>query len=228
MTQPAVHHPTDTPRKRIFDAERCEASYEQAEADRIREAWDGPGAHQRAAARAMDRASMTLAQRLAATIHRLQLASGVNAGQIAREPGATDGHPSALLQLKDGDDPTQLIEQELRLIESLVERAEHAVDVHLGLARPDTLDADERDRVVWEEYQGIRSDQVAQAAPWLGASARTIERARAREAVRRRVKVRQVDGVVLRQLTGEEIARLDQLETDARRAGASSVEDYAG
>lgn len=56
------------------------------------------------------------------------------------------------------------------------------------------LTTPERDQLVWEQFHGVRSEVVAQQAPCLGSSARTIERARVAEAARRGVRVRPKTG----------------------------------
>jgi hypothetical protein len=65
----------------------------------------------------------------------------------------------------------------------------------------------ERDRIVWDDFQGIAAQQVADEQPYLGTSARTIERARRDEAKRREVIVRPSDGTVVRDMTSEEAER---------------------
>jgi hypothetical protein len=58
------------------------------------------------------------------------------------------------------------------------------------------MTAQERDNVIWQEFKGVRAEDVANAAPYLGTSARTIMRARKREAERRKVKVNATTGIV--------------------------------
>jgi hypothetical protein len=99
------------------------------------------------------------------------------------------------------------VEQNLHIIAKHLEQIEATLDGERGLHHR-AHDRD-RDTEVWEDWQGYRAEQVAEVAPWLGTSARTIERARERQAELRRVKVRLVDGVILRPLRDDEITILE-------------------
>jgi hypothetical protein len=101
-----------------------------------------------------------------------------------------------------------VIARELRVIVAQLELIETRVDVEAGLIqpRPSRLGSTaEKDREIWDEWQGYRAAEVARFAPHLG-SARTIERARARMAVELGVKVRLVDGTVVAAVEQREAA----------------------
>ncbi len=117
-------------------------------------------------------------------------------GTTVDSSGPTDAGDSAV---------TEPVEKKLKLIANHVEAIERELRGR-GL-RLDTPEGDrpgsvgdfetsrmmrtsERDRIVWERCGGIHASTVAEEAPYLGASRRTIERARIAEAERREHRVR--------------------------------------
>lgn len=175
-------------------AERVDPGWEQENADRIALAWER-GEQQRANARQQERAVQSVGARLDAAVNRLQAMSTIGAGRIARQSRGCE-HDTTPAPVED---PTAVIARELRVIVAQLELIETRVDVEAGLIppRPSRLGSTaEKDREIWDEWQGYRAAEVAHFAPHLG-SARTIERARARMAAELGVKVRLVDGTII-------------------------------
>lgn len=204
----------------VVDDERCDREFEDAEARRRRDEWDA-SQDDRLKAREATRRQMTLGQRLDVALTEIERGKGIRARPIAssRASGAEDSPGGRRPSHVSGPE----IEQALTLIDHHVKRIERELDADLGLVKTAARAAegkvvagstgalssarlrgsDERDRIVWEDFEGIRADQVAEEAPYLGTSARTIERAREREAAKRGVRVRLVDGVVLGKVEGK-------------------------
>jgi hypothetical protein len=198
----------------VGDVERVDREWEDEEARRRREFWiDGRG--DRLKDRQAARATMSAAERLDTALQQLSLRLGgmrsrsVEAMRSAGKPDS--GAPPA------PTDSTRSLDHHLVLIAHHVEAIEREVDVQDGLYQVEgstegfygthgnsgSLDdfrlrgTAERDRIVFDDFQGVRSEDVAREAPYLGSSARTIERARTQEAERRGLRVRPVDGTVL-------------------------------
>lgn len=183
--------------------ERVDRTWEQQNADQRREQW---AEERRALTRSLraTREAQPLHQRLYAAEAHIARITTVKAQSFSPTPraGLSDdrfGPPPA-----DRDALGQQRADEIGrcrgLIAKHITRLEEIIDEHRGLGSARDyarMTTDEKDKLIWDEYQGIRAEQVAQEAPWLGTSARTIERARAREAERRHLRVRLVDGEVL-------------------------------
>lgn len=196
--------------KLVGEEERVDREWESEEAKRRREVWS-EGQDERLAERQARRSRLTLGQRLDHALGEIELGKGNRARPIAAQRGSSEGSLG-------GNRPPrvsgpELVEHSMRLILHHVATIERQLDAELGLVKREPIgdrpgmtgamaagrlmSTEERDRIVWEEFAGVRSEQVAAEAPYLGTSARTIERARAAEAARRGVCVRLVDGVVL-------------------------------
>jgi hypothetical protein len=141
---------------------------------------------------------MTLGARLDHAVRQLGTISTTPARPLTREAkNSTENDES------EGGPPkvaTPQIQANMTIIDFHVREIERKLDEERGLTRPrgdGRLLGEEKDRMIWEEFQGVRADDVAAAAPYLGTSGRTIMRAREREAKRRKVKVRLVDGIVI-------------------------------
>lgn len=204
----------------VVDDVRCDREWENANADQVREDWETQR-DERRRQRQAERSRMSDGQRLDRALMELELGIGRRARRIesARSTG-DDRNPG-------GNRPTHVegvdIDLPLRLIRHHLATIEQALDAELGLIRVAPVGShpghvggmeagkmmtrDERDRIVWEEFAGVPAQQVADEAPYLGTSARTIERARKREAAARRVVVRPSTGDVVRDMTPEEAAR---------------------
>lgn len=181
---------------RLIDylAERVDPQWEQENADERSLAWH-KAQHERANARKQERAVQSIGTRIDAAIHRLQAMSVVGAGRIARQSRGSD-HDTLPQPV---DDPTQVIHRELEIITRQLDLIETKVDVEAGLIDPQPSrlgTTAEKDREIWDDWQGYRAVEVAHFAPHLG-SARTIERARARMAAELGVRVRLVDGTII-------------------------------
>jgi hypothetical protein len=174
-----IERPTPEPPHRLFptvdDDEQRQALMAVREGERRRQ-----------------REQLTLPQRLDRVLGALATVSTVPAGAIGRGRGGEServGPPAA--------PQPEGVERELRIVRYAVEQLEAILDAErvgtaLVAAR---MTGDEKDRVIWENFEGVHSAEVARVAPYLGGSARTIERARSREAKKR--------GLVCRLTTGE-------------------------
>lgn len=146
------------------------------------------------------RSRLSLPRRLEAAVRRIPR-DGVPATRLSHTPGRRSAgdveHPGP--PRPDGRE--REAHERLALIWHHVRMLERIGDEEQGLREPLSdgrlLTTAERDRMVWEDFAGVRAENVALEAPYLGTSARTIERARVAEARRRGVKVRPIDGVVL-------------------------------
>jgi hypothetical protein len=167
--------------------------FEPANSDQAREQWEA-GQHGRARMRRQERAKRTLGERLDAAVLQLRAASGVSASPVGRVSKSAE---------REGDPgPPRVAEPpihaNLKVIELHVAQLELLLDAERGLVKgstPGKLTTSEKDALVWE-LVGVRAEDVAAAFPYLGTSGRAIMRAREREAIRRKVTVRLVDGVV--------------------------------
>ncbi len=177
----------------VVDDPRCDPVFEDAEAERRRELWEAQTG-QRDRDRQADREALTLGVRLDRVLAQLAAISTAPARRIAHEPGST-ADPEQVGPPKVN---TPQVEPHLRVIEHKVRELERMLDHERGAFRQQyaRMDGFDKDRIIWDDFQGVRSGDVARAAPYLGTSARTIERARKREAEKRGVVVRLVDGIV--------------------------------
>jgi hypothetical protein len=199
----------------VDDDERCDPEFENDEADRRRDAFAADRGS-RLEQRCRQRALLTLGNRLDLSLRLLGLhVGGSRARPIAASRGGGD-HPSKILANPDGL-PDE-VERHWTLIRNHVEAIEEILDSQDGLLREEPPEAqgmygspgyvraignhrflrgEEKDKIVFDCFQGVRAGEVAEEFPQLGGHARTIERARKAEADRRKLRVRLVDGVVL-------------------------------
>lgn len=194
----------------VVDDARCERRFEAAEADRRREAWDDMR-DVRLRDRNRDRENLTTPQRLEQALARLIVTEGgMRSRSIAAiRPSSADqehaGPPRTELHTAEATHALRQIEHHIRELEAIIDSEDgllrHAREGDRqgwtgGLGRR-MMSTEDRDRIVWDEFEGIDSAQVAATAPYLGTSARTIERARKNEAERRKLRVRPKTGEVL-------------------------------
>jgi hypothetical protein len=193
--------------EQVVDHDRCDREFEDVEAERIRAQWEADR-DERAKQRDAERRRMTLGARLDHAVFEVELGKGLRARPIKAESNSAD-KANAGPAKPAGPELTA----RLRLIEHHVRMIERDADAEKGHAKSEPVgqqhgavggsdsrrffSTEERDRIVWDDFQGVRSDVVAREAPYLGTSARTIERARTDEAKRRGVRVRPVTGEVL-------------------------------
>lgn len=200
--------------------ERVDRRVEDELARKARERFETERAD-RLAGRQGERDELTLGARLDRALIELELGKGTRARPIATarsssgDPNPMGAHPGAVFEVD--------VSEPLRWIRHHVEQIERALDAELGLLerapvgdRPGAAGALEsarmtatefRDGYVFDQFQGERSDVVAEQAPYLG-SARTIERARLAEAERRGLKVKPVTGEITGEATvSERLAR---------------------
>lgn len=192
--------------------ERVDKEWENDEADRLAQAWDLTR-DDRLRDRMASRKQMTAGDRLDHAMRQIGLRlGGMRSRSIEAMRGGGGGKSKSKAPTPAGD-WTRDMEDHLKLIAHHVEAIERELDEQDGLRlapaegdRPGNaggygasrmMTTAERDRIVWEDFQGVRAEVVASEAPYLGSSARTIERARVNEAERRQLRVRQVDGVIL-------------------------------
>lgn len=193
----------------VVDDVRCDREFEDEETRRRREQWEAEQDARRRE-RQSDRSTRTLGDRLDRALFQLEVRQGTRARPIASTRGGGEGSPG-------GNRPSHVggadVSHHVQLIDHHVRMIEEALDAEAGLLRREPMGDSsgaaggmtngrlmttaDRDRIVWEDFHGVRAEQVAEEAPYLGTSARTIERARAAEAERRGVRVRLVDGTVL-------------------------------
>jgi len=200
----------------VGDSERVDPEWEKAEAARRRAAWV-EGRQRRLEDRRRQREILTIGGRLDLVLRLLAIHGG---GMRSRPIAATrrGGGEARPGPPQDSDDHRERgIEQHLTLIQHHLAGLERMLDAEDGLLREEgtqegfyghpgregsfrsvrLMRTEERDRVVFDEFQGVRSEVVAKEAPYLGTHSRTIEKARAAEAKRRGLRVRLVDGVIL-------------------------------
>jgi hypothetical protein len=198
----------------VVDDERCDRRFEDEEAQRRRDEWLNEQAD-RLKARQAVRRQMTLGQRLDVALTEIERGKGTRARPIATQRSTTDGSPSSRSQPHVSGPE---IDHALKLIAHHVKTIERACDAERGLLRvepvgdrpghtgvvagPDDkagrmLTTAERDEIIWRDFQGIPAATVASEAPYLGKDARTIERARMREAAIRELRVDPMTGEVL-------------------------------
>lgn len=232
-----LHRPVPRERRKVrgqvselvVEDERCDKEFEQAEADRRREAWLDEQNDRQKARRAVRR-QMTLGQRLDVALREVGLGTGTRARPIATmKSSSAEGSPSSRSQPHvagaDIDHASEKIREHLATIEQATDLIRHhlvmieqAADIEQGLARHEPvgdtpghtgvqsgatdragrmLTGQEKDRVIFDDFQGVPASQVAQEAPYLGKDARTVERARVREAAIRELRVNPATGEVL-------------------------------
>lgn len=198
----------------VGDCERVDKDWEAVEAADRRAAWNA-GREGRLAERMAERSRLSAGERLDAAVRELQLRlGGMKSRSIAAMRAGSDDPSKA----PPGTETSLPVARHLTLIAHHVEAIERELDAQDGL-RVEEVEGDrpgaaggygnarmmrtaERDRIVFDEFQGVHAEQVAAEAPYLGTSGRTIERARVAEAERRQLRVRPSDGVVL----GEAVA----------------------
>ncbi len=186
--------PLAKPRGAMGRDEQCDKAFEDDSAAAAWAAWEAD-APRRERERRKARGQMTLGERLDAALLALESMSTVAASPLTRSSKSAEregepGPPKA---------QTPQVDANLRVIAHHVAQIEHALDAERGLVRGAAhgrLTTEEKDRIVWDDFEGVRAEDVARAAPYLGTSGRTIMRAREREAFRRKVTVRLVDGKV--------------------------------
>lgn len=209
------------PRESIGGAERVERDWEEREAERRWEAFVERRGDQ-LADRERERERLSIGQRLDFALRVLHLrAGGRPAGAIAASRGGgDDDHPSVIPRDSTGTDARMAeVEGRINLIRHHVRYIEATIDADDGLLRtePDPegqgfygqpgvvsaygatrmIKAADRDRLIVDEFEGVRSDVVAREEPALDLSARSVERARVREGRRRGLRIRPVDGRVV-------------------------------
>lgn len=195
--------------------ERVDPVWEGEEADRRREVFAN-GRHNRLEDRRAERDRRSYGERLDHAYRALGLGVGgmrsrpVQAsrggGQGSPEPKPADPHREAEIQGR-----LSLIAHHVHYLESLLDSDDgllreeppgaqgmygHPGQIG-GYSSTRMMTTRDRDRIVWDDFQGVRSEIVAREAPYLGSSARTIERSRRSEAARRGLRCRPVDGTVL-------------------------------
>jgi hypothetical protein len=179
----------------VVTDERCEAVYEQQNADEVREAWDADRPA-RDREREQARARLTWGQRLDVALAALEATSTVGASPVERASKTTDDSE------RDPGPPKAShpdVSQNLTVIGFHVRRIEHTLDQERGLTRPGAgglMTEEELDKELWVNFLGVHADLVSQARPQFG-SPRTVMRARQREAARRKLKVSPTYGTVL-------------------------------
>lgn len=196
----------------VGEEERVDKRTEEDLSRRARERFDDER-EERLAQRRRSRELLPLGTRFNQAMALVELLQGASARPIATARSSS-GDPNPM-----GANPGHVsgidVEESVAWIRRHIEQIELAIDAEQGLLerspvgdRPGAAGAIEsarmtkaefRDGYVFDNFQGVRSDQVAEEAPYLGTSARTIERARLAEAERRGVKVRPVTG----EITGE-------------------------
>lgn len=163
--------------------ERVDHDFEATEAIRRRELWDDT-LHDRCRDRDAQREALSLGQRLDRACAQLATMSTQPARAIGRRVKSAepdDVGPTGGEQVN--------IDRHLRAILHHVRQIEDTVDAERGLVVRAwaTMHEEDKDRVLWDEFEGVPAAQVARSAPYLGASRLTIIRARLREAARRGV-----------------------------------------
>jgi hypothetical protein len=217
----------------VGEEERVDPGWEERNALEAHARWESERAA-RLADRQAGREQLTLGARLDRALVEIELGLGKAARAITAGRSTEDGSPAGLLHDVDQNGTARVdfgpdIDQPLKWIRHHVQAIEEALDAELGLLdrapvgdRPGRtgergvsgrmMSTGDRDRVVFDDFQGVRADDVARQAPYLGSSARTIERARTAEAERRGVIVRPVDGEILGVETrGERLIRRVQI-----------------
>lgn len=186
----------------IGEEEACDPIWLQGHADQRREQW------------ADERRQLTRSLRASRDQQPLHLRLQTVEGQIARittvkanamsptpRSKVSDAHgPPAADRDALGQHRAEEVGRCRALIAKHIARIEEIVDEHRGLGSArdfSRMTTDEKDKLIWEEYQGVRAQQVAEEAPWLGATAMTIRRAREREGRRRGMLVNASNGEVL-------------------------------
>lgn len=194
----------------VGEDERVDRAWEHEEARRRREAWREQREQRLAELRAA-RAKLPLGVRLDQAIasvdpdglpaRRAQAVKRRSGSDIERiGPPLVGGHERELREC------LALISHHVSMVERIGDEQRGLLTTDAigdtpgntgGLSAGRMMSTKERNRIVFEDFQGVRSDVVAREAPYLGTSARTIERARASEASARGLRVRPVDGTVL-------------------------------
>lgn len=193
----------------IDGAERVDRATEERFTREARQRWEDER-ERRLRERQADRERLTLGGRLDRALALIELGRSVRARRIAAQRVTSeDGPGGAEPAAAEGPE----IDWPVERIRLHVEEIERALDGELGLlerdplgdrvGRPDTVEAarlsstEHRDAMLFEGFQGVDSQLVADEAPYLAGSARIVEQARLDEATRRGLRVRARDGVVL-------------------------------
>lgn len=178
----------------IVGDERCDLTFEQAHADEAREEWEA-GRVERDRVREQVRARMTWGERLDTALRELDAMSTVSARspEHAAKTTGEDGDPGPpSIAVPDVSPHMTVIERQVREIEQIL-------DMERGLIRPGAggrMMGDDKDKYVFDNLAGVHCDVVARDFPWLGGSGRTIQRARQREAEKRKLKINATMGIV--------------------------------
>lgn len=194
----------------VGDEERVDPAWEKDNAETTRGDWEA-SRRQRLETHRSARAGRSVGQRIDDVLRALWSSEGgMRARPIAmtRRGGDDDQVGPAPVSAR-GDE----VEHHRTLIEHHVRALEAVVEAELGLLVTDPvgdrpgaaanfgnarmMTTEERDRIVFDEFQGVHAEQVAIECPYLGTSARTIQRARTAEAKRRKLKVKPSTGAIL-------------------------------
>lgn len=194
----------------VGDEERVDRDWENENAKSVRENW-AFGRAQRHRDLEAQRRTMSPGMRLDVVIARIE-PDGLPAKRLHAVRRRAGSDHDQVGPPRPGGHEAELRER-LKMIDHHVRMAERILDEQRGLLLSDgvgdspgnsggmaagrLMTTAERDRIVWDDFQGVRSEVIAQEAPYLGTSARTIERARVAEAERRGVRVKPVTGEVL-------------------------------
>ena len=187
--------PSDYHRSRGLDAEQPDTDWLELEAERTREKFsEARGVYERE--RKAERRRLGLPARLQRALDTIKRLPTVSAAHIAAgvHGGDRDFAPKQAETLD--------VSGHLRVIQARVEAIEEDLDVAQGLARSRDvvrMHGFEKDRIILEECEGMRPEDVEAAYPYLG-SARTIRRIRSLNGRRG------VDGTVKPEENGEEAA----------------------
>lgn len=178
----------------IVGDERCDLTFEQAHADEAREEWEA-GRVERDRVREQVRARMTWGERLDTALRELDAMSTVSARspEHAAKTTGEDGDPGPpSIAAVDVSASTTVIGIHVRAIERVL-------DQERGLVRPaegGRMTSDQKDKLIFDEYQGVRAEQVSESDRSLGRGPRAIMESRKREAEKRGLKVNLTTGVV--------------------------------
>lgn len=178
----------------VVDDERCDLAFEDKNAARAWDEWDS-GDMERAKDRERARSQYSWGQR-----YEMALAALATGSTVSSRSGERAAKTTGDDERDPGPPPAvgPAVGPHVTVVQRHVRELEDMLDQERGLTRPGAgglMIGEEKDRRIWE-LQGVRAEVVARDFPALGGSSRTIMRAREREAKRRGLKVRQVDGVV--------------------------------
>lgn len=165
--------PSNYHRNKGLDAEQPDPEFLKLQAEKAQERFqDARGVYERE--RKAERRRMSLPARLQRALDAIKRLSTVPAAQI--EAGVHGGERDFAPKPAETLD----VSGHLRVIQARVEAIEEDLDVAQGLARSRDvvrMHGFEKDRIIIEECEGMRAEDVAEAYPYLG-SERTIRRIR--------------------------------------------------